>query len=44
MVKKREIEEAFMNQLIKHILAKCPNMTREDVIKFFTTGDEDRSN
>ncbi len=44
MVKRREIEVKFMDQLVKFILAKCPNMTREDVHNFFTSGDEKISN
>ncbi len=44
MVKRREIEVAFMNQMIKYILAKCPEMTREDAVNFFTIGDGDKSN
>lgn len=43
-VKRREIEVAFMNQLVNYILAKCPNMTREDVHNFFTSGNDEKSN
>ena len=44
MVKRREIQEAFMNQLVKYILVKCPDMTRDDVLNFFTISDDKLSN
>jgi hypothetical protein len=44
LAKRRDIEVAFMNQLIKYILAKYPDMTHEDVVNFFAMGDGDKSN